>query len=432
MSLFYVDLLNYDHDKINTKTYKNQENIEYVIISSKIETNDEGLLKDNEFPEYRSLIKTQDNNLLCVSPPSSIDFDSFSTFFSKQENKDIMINEIVEGTMINLFYDERIQSWEITTRTYVGCNNWFTSMEYDEYGEKSQQQKTFRQMFYDAIGSTDLNHFFQLYNTNYCYSFVLQHPYNHMVLPIEVPRLYLVAVYEIINSSKYIDYQSYTVYVRSISLFSETDQHSCIDFINEHFELYHNIFIPLLIKPSNKNLVDFGKEYNSFETDSFEMPDYFVRSFFEHVSNYYTMGLMLTHMKTGKRTCISNKIYEYIKQIRGNNPNLQYQFFELKKSTKIDEFLYYFSIYKPLFDIFEKKYQDFITNVHQTYYSYYVLKSGQQMPKQYFIHAAKIHHEIFLPEKRIIRRNVVVEYFLKFTPSELMYYMVNFQKEKTA
>ena len=61
-------------------------------------------------------------------------------------------------------------------------------------------------MFLEAFGFTkdsNINEIELIKNLpkKYCYSFVLQHPKNHIVFNIEHPCVYLVCVYEIINGS---------------------------------------------------------------------------------------------------------------------------------------------------------------------------------------------------------------------------------------
>ena len=88
-------------------------------------------------------------------------------------------------------------------------------------------------------------------------------------------------------------------------------------------------------------------------------------------------------------------------------------------------------MYTKIFGQFEKQYQDFVTNVHQSYYSYYVKKEGIPISKKFFIHASKIHHQIYLPSlmegRKIISRKVVKEYFDAMKPSEIIFYL-NYEK----
>jgi hypothetical protein len=138
---------------------------------------------------------------------------------------------------------------------------------------------------------------------------------------------------------------------------------------------------------------------------------------------------MVTNTETMERTTISNPVYEELKKLRGNNPNLQYQYFCLLRAGQEKTFLEYFPRYKKIFQQFHKQYHEFITRVHQTYFSYYVKKDrpeGVPYEKKYFIHASKIHHQIFLPslkepKKVIITRNVVKEYLDELKPNEILY-----------
>jgi hypothetical protein len=100
------------------------------------------------------------------------------------------------------------------------------------------------------------------------------------------------------------------------------------------------------------------------------------------------------------------------------------------------DFLKFFPQYKEVFYRFYKEFQEFVTNVHQSYISYYVRKSGQQISKKYFPLIHKLHHEIFLPslvegeEKIIMRRAEIGKRLGEMTPSELIYYL-NYNKQES-
>jgi hypothetical protein len=148
-------------------------------------------------------------------------------------------------------------------------------------------------------------------------------------------------------------------------------------------------------------------------------------------SEMYPMGIMITCINTGKQSVIFNENYEFIKKIRGNNPNLQYHFFQLRKNNKINEFLNYFPKYKKAFHQFSKQYQDFVTTTHQHYFNYYVKREREQLvEKKYFIHIAKIHNEIYIQTQKVIKRSTVLEYFDKMSPSQLLYYTVKYPETK--
>ena len=122
---------------------------------------------------YRSVI-FKNNKVVCFSPPKSIPYTDFQ---EKYPITECIVDEFIDGTMINVFYDE--SNWIISTRTIVGANCTFYST------------KTFHEMFHE----TNIN--YDTLNQQYCYSFVLQHPENRIVTPISTPKLYLIAVYQI-------------------------------------------------------------------------------------------------------------------------------------------------------------------------------------------------------------------------------------------
>jgi hypothetical protein len=131
---------------------------------------------------------------------------------------------------------------------------------------------------------------------------------------------------------------------------------------------------------------------------------------------------------------LENPTYAEVRELRGNNPNLQYQYLCLRKIEKVDDFLKYFPQYKRIFYGFYKQYEEFITNTHQSYVKYYVKKTGEIISKKYFPLIYKIHHEVFIPsiatgEKLIMRRAEIKKYILNLSPTELIYYL-NYNKEQ--
>ena len=129
---------------------------------------------------FRSIICDNNGKILSFAPPKAMDFDIFSqtTLF-----EDCKFQEFIEGTMINLFWDTTLNDWNMATRSNIGAKCKFNMDE----------EITFRHMFLEAMNATGIE--FEYLEKNICYSFVLQHPKNRIVVPITVPNLYLVKTY---------------------------------------------------------------------------------------------------------------------------------------------------------------------------------------------------------------------------------------------
>ncbi|MFY7730487.1 MAG: hypothetical protein ACOVRN_13285, partial [Flavobacterium sp.] len=110
---------------------------------------------------------------MSFAPPKSVPADSFIQKYPL--TNDIRLEEFVEGTMINVFFDRTVGisgAWEIATRNTVGA----TSTFYKHSGAKS-----FRDMFMEAATMCHLD--ICKLDPELCYSFVLQHPGNRIVVP---------------------------------------------------------------------------------------------------------------------------------------------------------------------------------------------------------------------------------------------------------
>jgi hypothetical protein len=395
--MFSINPVNYNQDKIATKDYESYKILNY----------DKAFICDNDtdLGPYRSVIlDATDNTVVCVAPPKSVTFERF-----KEIAVNVNITEIIEGTMINLFYNQRLASWEIASKSAVGGNYWYFRTEYD-----GGKQMTFRDMFIDALGAapgSQLNDIAILNELpkSKIYSFVLQHPNNHIVLKIFRPELYLVAVYEQMPIDAEGDIKMRIIPLSEVRNY---DFNKCVN-----------------------NVIHFPREidFNECVNSAIQIPGE-TRKFdytLEFYDNVFYVGYMLTDMDSGLRTAVLNPKYAEIKEIRGNHPNLQYQYFALFQTGKLNEFLWYFPNYHNLFYKFHLQSMDFIQKVHDAYVSYHIQKRGKQVriEKAIFHHIYKLHHEKYLPsiqnggEPVIITRKVVADYFNAMEPKEKLYHV---------
>lgn len=380
-------------------------------------------LVDNPNHYYSVIADAVSKQVYSIAPSMPMPIEDFIQRFPLC-TEHIQITQMSEGTLIQLFYDKTEKEWQIATRGNIGGNNSHYRTEYP--GFVFQQQKTFREMFYDALTQvtvapqiiSDSNPDKTLCNLTYnaqetyyntplssipyvktldkscCYSYVIAHPSNPLTNVVFIPTITLVAVSEIMpygaNTGKY---QAVTI-----------PQH---------------IFAEM-IPPEYRQIVRLQPSIN-----------WCGKSLYEETMNYMFIndsypGLMFTHLITGERAVLENMSYNAVAQLRGNHKNLQYQFFELYCSKRVVEFLTRFPRFSGLFTYFFNQYYDFTFRVYSIYVQYYIHKNREPVDYTYHKHASKIHRDIYLAsvatgQTTKITREIVQNYFDAMTPSQLLY-----------
>lgn len=353
---------------------------------------DKSLLCVDLIPTYglcRSVILNSSNQVVGFAPPKSVHADNFIEKYS-EDNDFIRAEEFVEGTMINVFFDPTIGlngSWEISTRNTVGATSTFF---------KSQKSKTFRQMFMEATQECKLD--IEQLEKEFCYSFVLQHPQNRIVIPFKNPQLYLVGVYKINNDNNNVTVDSY-------------DSQDYRPFFEQ---LGTTIKFPqIYIFSKYSELVAI---YGSMNT------------------SYDIVGVIIHNMKTGERTKIRNPVYEQVRNLRGNQPKLQYQYLSLRKEGKVKDFLKFYPENKSDFSTFRDQVHLFTNTLYMNYVSCYIKKEKPllEFSDQFRTHMFNLHQiymNDFRDKKEFITNTVVQKYVNELHPSLLMY-CLNFQMRK--
>jgi len=312
---------------------------DYALVNYKKHENYDGL--------YRSVI-FKNKKPICFSPPKSI---SYIEFCEKHPITTVTADEFIDGTMVNVFYDEETNEWVIATRSIVGANCTFYS------------QKSFHAMFHET------NIDYEKLNKTYCYSFVLQHPDNQIVVPIETPALYLIAVYH-------------------ISELGITEVHVSNHCITSYLTPYTFIFT------------------------SYEEAEKFVQS-----QPYTFKGLML---KTNKeRTKIRNSSYETIKKLRGNSSSSLYTYLSIRSTPQQLDYEKYFP--NHTFPLYEKQLSHLIVTLHFLYMECFIkkikpLKEYKQPFKQHMYELHMIFVNQLRQIKKYISKHEVKKYVVSLPP----------------
>ena len=396
----YKELIN-DEKNEQTKALK----LNKIIYSTKNNTYkviryDKNFLSFDTIPIIgllRSVILNSDNRVISFAPPKSIPID---TFIQNNENmENIIAEEFIEGTMINVFWDETSGlsgCWEIATRNTVGGDSSFYKSSFSKISKIS---KSFRDMFLEAVKENELD--INTLNQRFCYSFVLQHPDNRIVVPFKKPQLYLVEVYEIVNTEN----GTVNVFPIPIQMYIGNGMFSKV---KEQLNLNNtSIKFPTIYKDWT-DYNDLRAKYASMNTP------------------YEILGVVLRNTSTLSRSKIRNPVYENVRQMRGNQPKLQYQYLSLRQQGKVGEFLNFYPENKHEFSFFRDNLHNFTLTLFQNYISCYINKERplKEFPDQYRTHMFHIHKNYIdelKPKNEYVNKTVVINYVNNMHPSLQMY-----------
>ena len=335
----------------------------------------------------RSVIFKDNGTIVSFAPPKSLNIDDLTI----EKEQEYIAEKYVEGTMINVFYDTESNTWEIATRSNVGGEICF----FMEEGFK--KENTFKYMFNEVCENIGFN--INDLNKSYVYSFVMQHPRNRIVKIIKNMKLYLVDVYEI--NTKTIN----SISTQDMSIFGIPD-----NTVNN---------LQRVSLESNDDLRKCKESYASMNTP------------------YDIVGVVIKN-KLGERYKYRNPNYEHVRQLRGNQPKLQFQYLNLRQIPrdndysmigKITEYLKYYPEHKVLFNNFRNIIHKYTAELFENYIRCYIRKEKElkHFPEKFRTHMYALHHELYLkklmPEKKYINKQVVIDYFNTLHPAKQMFVM---------
>ena len=330
----------------------------------------------------RSVVLDKCGKILAFSPPKCVAPSSYDN---------VLVEEFVEGTMINVFYykpngQEEGAEWDLATKSCVGGNIVFHSVSKPEPAETNEEKKTFRRMFLECMNAVGLE--FDALCKDCSYSFVMQHPNNHIVRRITKPALYLIAVYKADNENLIIEEQCRDDHLAQINASAVTS-----------VQLPHRF---------TQGLGELQEVYTSLNAP-YDFP-----------------GLVCRERSTGARFKFRNPNYERMKNLHGSEPKLQFQYLSLRQQGHVKQYL---KLHPEHCEAFQKSKDQLHAYTNQLFANYigcYVKKERPftEYPAEFKTHMHKLH-ELYLKELREKKEHVTlgktIAYMNGLFPSHQIY-----------
>ena len=383
---------------------------------------DRAKLKDHEYEtvgRFRSVVFDSTGHICCIAPPKMLKLsDEMMTLSVNSEGGHLTSEEMVEGMMVNLFYNNGTEKWYVSTKSSVGEVSFDHIQEAEAEAQvqaatgdagdsttgatatavKLNIQEVLRRRICDILSL--LPGGLEAVPKQYCYSFVLQHPKNQIVNVITVPRLYLVAVYEIVRP----DAGTTMVGVNAIRL--DRDIFSC----SFGGTVSHMPSVLTCVADENAATVDatttphtvadYCRMYASMETRSVSLP-----------------GVVFQDRDTGFCYKKRNPKYESVKKRKGIEQKLLAQYLQLRKDRAIDEYLKYHPQHSRVFNTFRERLHEYTLRLYDSYIEHYVKKNAKSLKeyeRELKTHMYKIHYDIFLATMKeagvFVTKHTVINY----------------------
>ena len=381
--------------KLSMKTWKTDTGMYYIIKYDKTAL---GLTQEDyaSIGLLRSVVVDESGKIVSYSPPKSLNITpERETYFNKnnimspvcdENTNEWDAEEFVEGTMINLFYSEKGNNWEIATKSTVGGNVTFFSPKNPKDNIEIREKDTFRNMFFETCKNIGLK--YEEFPKEFMYSFVLQHPKNRIVLPITEAKIYIIGLYMVNQDTLEVNQMNRTAFVKNY----------CGNLV----------LTPKPLFSTDYTVSGFTKEFASMN------------------SPYNLMGVVFNNMVTGERMKVRNPNYELVKNAKGNENKLMIQYLSLRHGGRVAEYLKSFPEYKADFTVYRNSVHAFTKNLHQNYLDCFVFKKKPfaefpQQYKKYMVQLNKKYIDELRENRNRITFNYVVEFVNKIEPGTLLF-----------
>lgn len=340
-------------------------------------------------------------NLIAFAPPKS--YNLIALQLSQHiTTTSFDIEHFADGTLIMLAHNG--EEWVKFTRSYVGAGNSFF-----------KGQKSFACMFDEACDNIGLD--VETLDPTYCYSFVLQHKENRIVSEIFNNTLCLVGVYEC-NGLK----------VKELRIQD-----------NPHIQTMFRstkVVTNMLVEKFHQIIHDTRKQVNKRQVSLYDVLHHFINIYASNQTTHSIQGIVIRIQ--GKRFKLWNPNYRYVRTLKGNQPNCQFQYYELRKNNMVQEYLRYYPEDTVYFQCLENDIQNFAKRTQNTYYHVFIKKMMNVDDPSISISIKKqlkpLHRyylEFLRPWRKVVSIQEVVHFIGSLSSPQLMDIMSNKKNNTT-
>ena len=376
----------------------------------------------------RSVVFDKSGRICCVAPPKmpTLTEEMKKNSEVNSVNGVLVAEELVEGIMANLFWneDEDEGKWFIATKSCVGEVSFDHILQAEaeaqivagagaaaeavEDSSKGFQrlgvQEILRRRICDVLSL--LRNGLDAIPKQYCYSFVIQHPKNQIVNVITVPKLYLVAVYQI--SAHEAETSGVNVVRLDRDIFSSNFGGSVSHMPSTLTCVLDDVPTDAATATATATVEDYVRMYASSETRSVSMP-----------------GVVFVDKDTGFCYKQRNPKYESVKKRKGMEQKLIAQYLQLRKDRAIDEYLKYHPQHSRAFRQFRDRLHDYTQRLYDAYIEHYVKKNAKPLKeydRELKTHMYKLHYDVYLatmkPTGVFVTKHAVINYVNLLAPAQ--------------
>lgn len=333
------ELSNHNITKFSdVKTYLESDKFKLIVKEDKLQPNlylvtydkTKSVMDNDVVKVCRGIIlEKETNKIISYSFNGSVKDDDFK-ILDGLDIKNCRIERAIDGTQIRLsFYKNR---WLCSTTRCISALR-----------AKFYSNLSFYELFEEASEGLDYSRL----DTNYCYSFVLCHPKNRIVVNYEKPSIV-------------------HVLTRNLTTFEEVDadigvlKPEVVEFASfDEFKTKLTDDVNDETKDcETKEEVDAEAEVDAevgAETDE------------GSVINKISYEGYIVKMADNTRMKYKTEKYRKVKELRGNTNNFVYKYFDLRKSNKLHDYLEYYPEKLSSFNRIGNNFNKMATNIHREY-----------------------------------------------------------------